>query len=101
MEYRTALRTPAAPRRPQARWWLTPVLAAALLAALPLTARGYSPETYAACLEKAQDWGEACLNDSDSWLGDRVCEWAGGVLIIGCALVEAAELLADGINLPQ
>ncbi|HEX5831812.1 MAG TPA: hypothetical protein VFY16_12580 [Gemmatimonadaceae bacterium] len=79
------------------------VLAGALaLALLAPTGHGHaqSSEAYETCLYYAQKTTDACLAASDTWYGDLACEWAGGVLIMGCALLEAGRIIGGGVGLP-
>lgn len=79
------------------------VLAGALaLALLAPTGRGQaqSSEAYETCLYYAEKATDACLAASDTWYGDLACEWAGGVLIMGCAVLEAGRIIGGGVGLP-
>ena len=56
---------------------------------------------YLECVRRATEWTGACRERSDTWMGDRGCEWLGGTWAIGCVVLEAARKLAEGVPLPS
>lgn len=62
---------------------------------------GGGDEAYQECVRRALEWTGSCKDESGTWLGDRGCEWLGGTWAIGCAVLEAARKLADGVPLPS
>lgn len=71
--------------------------AAAALVGLAGVSRPAHAFDYQACLGLADQLHRGCLNKSDSWIGDRACDWIGGVAIIGCAAAEALRHFSRGV----
>jgi len=95
-----AARAPRPASRRLLRGMAVASLAAAPLLATPRPVAASTPETYLACVNYVADWTIACASASDTWYGDLACEATGVIGIIGCALLEAGEILSGSVKLP-
>lgn len=88
-------------RHRTARLTAAALLALTALSAAPRPAEAIStPESYKQCIDAVYDWYERCASGKGP-IGDFACMWAGGVGIIGCAVLEAIEQLGRGVVLPR
>lgn len=74
--------------------------AAAVVGLAGVSRPAHAVSDYELCLRVVDRFHSGCLQKSDGWVGDRACDWLGGMGILACAAAEAARHLARGITPP-